>query len=99
MTADYEPGEVIEVPQAAGATLRLRKITPDYDASDKAGALAFIEEKNQAGELATGLLYLDPLPRDLHASLKTVETPLNQLDEMALCPGSAELDKINAALR
>lgn len=99
MTADYAPGEVVEVPQASGATLRLRKITPDYDPADKAGALAFIEEKNQAGELATGLLYLDPLPRDLHGNLKTVATPLNRLGEGDLCPGSGALDKINAALR
>ena len=27
------------------------------------------------------------------------ETPLNQLDKAALCPGSAALDKINASLR
>lgn len=99
MTADYAPGEVVEVPQGEGTTLRLRKITPDYDPSDKAGALGFIEEKNQAGELATGLLYLDPLPQDLHANLKTVQRPLNRLGEADLCPGSAALDLINAALR
>ena len=38
-------------------------------------------------------------PEDLHAHLDTVETPLNTLDEKALCPGSAALDKINASLR
>ncbi len=99
MTAEYEPGEMVEVPQAGGATLHLRKITPDYDPSDKAGALAFIEDKNQVGELATGLLYLDPTPQDLHGSLKTVKTPLNKLQEADLCPGSSVLDQINAALR
>lgn len=97
--ADYAPGEVVEVPQADGATLRLRKITADYDPSDKAGALGFIQEKDAAGELATGLLYLDPLPRDLHAALKTVDTPLNTLQERDLCPGAGALDKINASLR
>ena len=51
------------------------------------------------GELATGLLYLDPLPHDLHENLKTVKTPLNRLGEADLCPGSAALDQINAALR
>jgi 2-oxoglutarate ferredoxin oxidoreductase subunit beta len=49
--------------------------------------------------LATGLLYLDPLPQDLHGSLNTVKTPLNQLQEADLCPGSSVLDQINAALR
>lgn len=98
LTADYAPGETVEVPQA-GSTLRLSKITPDYDPADKAGALAFIEQKNHAGEVATGLLYLDPLPQDLHANMKTVDTPLNQLREADLCPGSGALEKINAALR
>jgi 2-oxoglutarate ferredoxin oxidoreductase subunit beta len=28
-----------------------------------------------------------------------VDTPLNQLDAKALCPGSSALDKINASLR
>jgi 2-oxoglutarate ferredoxin oxidoreductase subunit beta len=97
--AEYDPGDSIEVPQANGPNLRLRKITPEYDASDKAGALSFIQDKEAAGEVATGLLYLDPLPQDLHGSLNTVEAPLNQLDEADLCPGSAVLDSINASLR
>ncbi|MEL0089530.1 MAG: 2-oxoacid:ferredoxin oxidoreductase subunit beta [Rhodospirillales bacterium] len=99
MTAEYGPGEMVEVPQADGVTLRLRKITPDYDPSDKAGALSFIEEKSQAGELATGLLYLDPLPKDLHANMNTTAEPLNTLTESTLCPGSTVLETINAALR
>lgn len=98
LTADYAPGETADIPQA-GSTLRLRKITPDYDPADKAGALAFIEQKNQAGEVATGLLYLDPLPEDLHANMNTVDKPLNQLREADLCPGGSALEKINASLR
>jgi 2-oxoglutarate ferredoxin oxidoreductase subunit beta len=49
--------------------------------------------------VVTGLLYVDPDSEDLHHHLDTVETPLNTLDEAALCPGSAALDKINASLR
>ncbi len=97
--AEYAPGDSIEVPQANGPALRLRKITPDYDPSSKAGALAFIQDKEAAGEVATGLLYLDPMPRDLHSNLKTVKTPLNRLVEADLCPGRGVLDKINASLR
>ncbi len=96
---EYAPGEAVEVPQANGATLRLRKISAEYDASDKAGALAFIQQKEAEGELATGLLYLEPTPRDLHGALNTVKTPLNKLAEADLCPGSDVLDKINAGLR
>jgi 2-oxoglutarate ferredoxin oxidoreductase subunit beta len=31
--------------------------------------------------------------------MKTVSTPFNELDEAALCPGSAALEKLNASLR
>jgi 2-oxoglutarate/2-oxoacid ferredoxin oxidoreductase subunit beta len=44
-------------------------------------------------------LYVDPDSEDLHSHLNTVATPLNQLDEKALCPGSSVLEKINASLR
>lgn len=97
--ADYEPGSTVEILQPNGTSIRLAKIAPDYDPSDKAGALSYIQEKDRAGEVATGLLYLDAAPRDLHGNLRTVQAPLNSLDETALCPGSGVLDRINAALR
>jgi 2-oxoglutarate/2-oxoacid ferredoxin oxidoreductase subunit beta len=97
--ADYAPGSTVEIMQPNGVALRLAKIAPDYDPSDKAAALGYIQEKERAGEIATGLLYLDAQPRDLHANLRTTRTPLNELDEPDLCPGSATLDKINASLR
>ena len=97
--ADYGAGEVFEAPQADGTTLRLRKLGADYDPSDKSGALAFIQDKEAQGELATGLLYLDPDPQDLHRSLNTVSAPLNALGEAELCPGPDALDRINASMR
>jgi len=51
------------------------------------------------GEVLTGLLYLASDAEDLHAHLNTFEVPFNKLGEKDLCPGSAMLDKINAALR
>jgi len=99
ITAEYDPGTSVEILQPNGTTLRLAKIAPDYDPSDKAAALAHIQEKDRAGEVATGLLYLDAQPRDLHASLRTVDTPLNELDEPALCPSRETLEAINAGLR
>ena len=38
-------------------------------------------------------------PSDLHHYLGTAEKPLNAMNEADLCPGSAALDKLNAALR
>ena len=47
----------------------------------------------------TGLLYIEPNADDLHTSLDTVKAPLNQLNTKDLCPGQAQLDKLNASLR
>ena len=52
-----------------------------------------------AGEVVTGLLYVDPSPKDLHDNLNTVAAPLNTLDAAELCPGPSALDRINASLR
>jgi 2-oxoglutarate/2-oxoacid ferredoxin oxidoreductase subunit beta len=47
----------------------------------------------------TGLLFVEPDHGDLHTFLDTVETPLNVLDEAALCPGPDALDRYNASHR
>jgi 2-oxoglutarate ferredoxin oxidoreductase subunit beta len=99
LTASYDPGEVTEVHQHDGTTLRLRKLAEEYDPSDRAGALARIHEHMAAGEVLTGLLYLDPTPRDMHAALNTVTAPLASLGDEVLCPGPQALAGINAGLR
>jgi 2-oxoglutarate ferredoxin oxidoreductase subunit beta len=99
ITAEYAPGEVVDVPQHDGSVLRLRKLDADYDPRDRGAAVTHLHERQAAGEIATGLLYLDPEADDLHAYLNTVPTPFNALGERELCPGSAALERINAALR
>jgi len=99
ITADYAPGTLREVVQHDGSVLRLRKIHEDYDPSNRIAAMNYLQQHQAKGEVVTGLLYLDPAAGDLHAHLNTVETPLNLLGEKELCPGSAVLEKINAALR
>jgi 2-oxoglutarate ferredoxin oxidoreductase subunit beta len=99
IVADYAPGTVELVTQHDGSVLRLRKLHTDYDVHDRVGALTYMQERHAAGEIVTGLLYVDPNPRDLHVHLKTVDTPLNALDDAALVPGSKALEAINASLR
>jgi 2-oxoglutarate/2-oxoacid ferredoxin oxidoreductase subunit beta len=99
ITAQYEPGTVQEVRQHDGSVLRLRKLGGDYDASNPITAMNYVQSRHAQGEIVTGLLYVDPEPRDLHGSLNTVPMPLNQLGERELCPGSAALHKLNASLR
>jgi 2-oxoglutarate ferredoxin oxidoreductase subunit beta len=96
---DYEPGTVETVRQHDGSLIRLSKLREDYDPHDRAGAMAYLQERAKAGEVVTGLLYIDNEPKDLHAHLNTVTAPLNALGETELCPGSKALDAINAGYR
>lgn len=61
--------------------------------------MSYLLDRDAAGEVVTGLLYVDAAPMDLHGHINTVETPLNVLDESALIPGAAALEKLNASLR
>jgi 2-oxoglutarate ferredoxin oxidoreductase subunit beta len=99
ITADYPPGEIIEVPQHDGTMMRLRKLHSDYDPTDRYAALSYMNAHQARGEVVTGLLYIDPIATDLHTSLNTNAAALNSLTKANLCPGSKALDKINAGLR
>jgi 2-oxoglutarate/2-oxoacid ferredoxin oxidoreductase subunit beta len=97
--ADYEPGTVTEIVQHDGSILRLAKLDPAYDPHDKAKAMAYLQERHAAGEVVTGLLYIEDDAEDIHRHLNTVERPLNTLSEKDLCPGSAKLAQVNDEYR
>jgi 2-oxoglutarate ferredoxin oxidoreductase subunit beta len=99
ITANYASGSVEIVTQHDGSALKLRKLEADYDPTDKLKAMTYLQEHQAAGEIVTGLLYLNPEPESLHDRLYTVTTPLNSLSTPELCPGSEALETVNAALR
>ncbi len=99
ITAEYAPGTVTTVTQHDGSVLRLRKLAPDYDATERIQVMHYLLQRAAAGEVVTGLLYVDPHSTDLHEHLNTVETPLTKLSARELCPGAVALEKLNASLR
>ncbi len=99
LTAEYAPGELVEIAQHDGSLLRLRKAHADHDPTDKVSALSYVQRHHTQGEIVTGLLYAEADAIDLHEHLATVEVPFNRLAEAELCPGSAALERINASLR
>ena len=99
ITAEYGPGAVRAVMLHDGSWVRLRKIAEDFDPTDRDTTYAYIRERQKAGEVATGLLYLSPDSIDMHEQSNTVETPLVQLPYDQLCPGSAELEKLQKRFR
>ena len=99
IAADYAPGTVQTVTQHDGSVLRLRKLDDGYDPSDRRAAMSYLMERQEAGEIVTGLLYLEADAQDLHDYLNTVEKPFNTLADEELVPGAAALEKLNASLR
>ena len=99
IVSEYAPGEVVDVRQHDGTILRLRSLHADYDPTNRAAAMAYMQHHHERGEVVTGLLYVDPLASDLHTALNTVGNPLNGLGAGELCPGGTALEKVNAALR
>ena len=99
ITTEYDPGTVRSVLLHDGSWVRLRKVADQYDPTDRDRAYAFIRERQKHGEVVTGLLYISPDSSDVHEQCNTVATPLTQLPHEQLCPGSAELEKLQARFR
>jgi len=99
ITTSYAPGDVRSILMHDGGTIRLRKVDERYDPSDRAAAMGYIEARREAGEVVTGLLYLNADSADMHDALDTIEAPLNTLSDPELVPGSVALADLNASLR
>ncbi len=99
ITAQYQPGTSNEVTMHDGSVIHLHKLTDGLNPFDKTSALTTIEKHRSAGQILTGLIYMDKDSEDLHEALDTVPRPLNQLGPEELCPGSKVLENINASLR
>jgi 2-oxoglutarate ferredoxin oxidoreductase subunit beta len=99
ITTSYEPGEVRDIVMHDGGIIRLRKVGDGYDPTDRVAAMTYLESRRTAGEVVTGLLYLDENATDMHDALDTVAAPLNTLGDGELVPGNAALARINASLR
>jgi 2-oxoglutarate/2-oxoacid ferredoxin oxidoreductase subunit beta len=99
ITTTYDAGSVQEVVLHDGGTIRLRKVHPEFDPTDKIAAMNYLQERHAVGEVVTGLLYAHPDSRDLHDAQETVDAPLNTLRDADLIPGAAALAAFNDSLR
>ena len=97
--ADYAEGTSIEVNLHDGSVMQLHKLAPDHDPSDRKAVLPLLDRHRENGEIATGLIYLDPDEADFHDLIGTARQPLNAFSHEDLCPGNDALQRINAALR
>ncbi len=99
ITTDYAPGTARSVMMHDGSWVTLRKVAEDYDPTDRDRAYACIRESQRRHEVATGLLYIDAGSQDMHEQAGTVPMPLTNLPFEQLCPGNAELQKLQQRFR
>ena len=81
-------------------SLRLELFTrtpPDYDVTDRAKAFSWL--KARGDEVATGIFFVDESVDDLHEASRTPRTPLARLPYEKLCPGAAELARLQEEFR
>jgi 2-oxoglutarate ferredoxin oxidoreductase subunit beta len=97
--AQYEEGEAMPIELHDGSHIILRKIDKDFDPTDRVSALRNLQEHQAAGEITTGLLYIDESQPDMHEVNNTSNTPLIDLPYDKVCPGNDMLQKLQARYR
>lgn len=99
ITTKYEEGTTQSVVMHDGSLINLHKLDKSWDPLNHISAMNALEKAREKGEILTGLIYIDEESRDLHNILNTSDTPLNQLTQDVLCPGTEKLKEINKSLR
>jgi 2-oxoglutarate ferredoxin oxidoreductase subunit beta len=99
ITTAYAEGDAQSVTLHDGSQILLRKLAPHWDPRDRTSTQQRLATAKAAGEILTGLLYIDTDTQDLHELEGTVTTPLNALAEAELCPGSGALEGVNNLFR
>lgn len=92
--AAYKEGSAMAVELHDGSKIVLRKVDDEYDPTSRAASFKYLRERFNAGEITTGLLYIDESRKEMHDLMGNVQTPMCQLPLDALHPGSDELKKI-----
>lgn len=97
ISADYGEGESLPLELHDGSHIVLRKVAKDYDPTNRATAYSYLREHQKAGEIVTGLLYIDKSQGTMHDIANTVSEPLSKVPYNELRPPLAVLDEIQDA--
>jgi 2-oxoglutarate/2-oxoacid ferredoxin oxidoreductase subunit beta len=99
ITAEIAEGDVTSVRMHDGSTVRFRKVAADYDPTNRNRAWAYLQERQESGEIPVGLLFLEEKGVEMHEGAKTVDQPLSQVPYAELCPGNEALQKLQELYR
>jgi 2-oxoglutarate ferredoxin oxidoreductase subunit beta len=99
ISVEYDAGTTKEVQLHDGSRLYLKKVSDDYDPTDKMGAMRLMHETASRGEFATGVLYVEPAKEDFLGMLNIVDEPLATLPLERVRPGRHVLDEVMESLK
>src|SRR6202047_673725 len=79
IAVEYDPGSTVEVTMHDGSRLRLRKLEEDYDPTDRIKSITRLHEAHDAGEVLTGVFYVNTQTPSFIDLLNMTEQPLATL--------------------
>ena len=82
-----------------GSVIRLKKLGRDYDPTDKWAAKRLIHETEASGEVATGILYVEPNAPSFMDNLGLIDVPLATLPQSMTRPSKEALEMVMEELR
>jgi 2-oxoglutarate/2-oxoacid ferredoxin oxidoreductase subunit beta len=82
-----------------GSVVRFTGVPKDYDPTNRQRVTSYLQEHQGDGEVVTGLLYLDESVPDMHEMSKSADMALSKIPYEKLCPGAAELAKLQEEYR
>ena len=92
--AAYDEGAAMPVELHDGSKIVFRKLDNEYDPTSRAAAFSFLRDSVNAGEIITGLLYIDEETGDMHNLSGSVDRPLAKIPYDELNPGNEALSKL-----
>jgi 2-oxoglutarate ferredoxin oxidoreductase subunit beta len=96
---EYDPGTTIEVTMHDGSRLRLRKLEPDYDPTNRIDAIHRLLEAHEKQEVLTGVFYVNPEAPTFLDLLNMTDQPLATLPESVTRPSREVLEQCMEELR
>jgi 2-oxoglutarate ferredoxin oxidoreductase subunit beta len=90
---------VTSVTMHDGSVVNFRSVPEGYDPTDRQKVMSYLQERQNSGEIVTGLLFADETVPDLHEMNNTCDEPLGQLPYEKLCPGREALDHLQEEFR
>ena len=81
-----------------GSMVNFKTVPKDYDPTDRRKVAAYLDEQ-PPNAVVTGLLYIDGETPDMHELGESSPTALRDLPYEKLCPGSAELERLQEEFR